>query len=302
MILHKSYRYAMGRLKLQPGRFWAGKSPADYVESDRMLYDYELIFFRSGRARMIIGGESAYCHPGVILIIPPAVGHHLAMEEAGERWCIHFDWYGDCRAHWVEGSPSVVEVDPEQPFDRRLCAAPPPAELGLTFPMRCELSPEKAEEMFELMRLYFMGGEMVTLADAFERSSYLLRILSIAFATAPDHPRIRHKRYSVRFARAKGILDAHFQKAGLTLEQVARDLQITPNHLSKLFRSELGISALEYLQGCRLRHACGLLRDTMLTIQEIALDSGFGTANYFIRFFRGQMGMTPLAYRRQKLK
>ena len=82
------------------------------------------------------------------------------------------------------------------------------------------------------------------------------------------------------------------------LRLVAERLRITPNHLTKLFRHEMGMSALDYVQNLRLRHAAELLRENSLNIQEIALESGFEDPNYFTRLFRQRHGMTPTRFRR----
>ncbi len=297
MILQRSFRYAMARLKIQPGRFRSGKWFAGKEEPPRRNYDYELTYFSAGRGRLILDGIAYPCRAGTLLIIPPGAEQRMICERVLERWSFHFDWFGDCRAHW-EGNTAFVYTDSGETFDPAFCAAPPPAELGLQFPLSCNLPEKTAEEFLEVLRKYFMLIP-VSLSDAFERTSYLLHLLSIALATIPEPPQMQKKRFNVRFARAKNLLEARFQEVHLQISEVARTLHITPNHLSKLFRSEVGMSALDYLQAVRLEHALHLLQDHSLTVQEVAHESGFETGNYFARLFRRKIGMTPSAFRKQ---
>ena len=297
MILQSSFRYAMARLKIQPGRFRTTKWGPGKMEPSRRNYDYELTYFSGGQGRIIIANVVYSCRAGTLIIIPPAVEQCMISETGVERWSFHFDWFGDCRAHW-EGNFAFVYTNSGESFNPDFCAAPPPPELGLKFPLYCNLPEKTAEDFLEILRKYFMLIP-VSLSDAFERTSYLLRLLSIALAMSPEPPQMQKKRFNLRFAHAKNLLDARFQESRLQISEVAELLHITPNHLSKLFRQEVGMSALDYLQGVRLEHAIHLLQDHSLTVQEVAHESGFETGNYFTRLFRRKTGMTPSAFRKQ---
>lgn len=74
---------------------------------------------------------------------------------------------------------------------------------------------------------------------------------------------------------------------------VARFLQLHPNHLSRLFTRFSGGSFNHYLLGIRLRHAEQLLKNPALNISEIGRACGFTDTNYFIRCHRKQTGRSP---------
>ena len=75
-------------------------------------------------------------------------------------------------------------------------------------------------------------------------------------------------------------------------------LQITQSHFSRSFRREIGISPIEYLSNVRLEHAMQLLTTTNLSINEIAVLSGFSNGNYFAKTFKRKLGFTPSDYKR----
>ena len=70
--------------------------------------------------------------------------------------------------------------------------------------------------------------------------------------------------------------------------------------LSLAFKELTRMSPLEYLTLLRVERSKTLLRDTALSIKEIAAEVGYYDASSFIRRFKQITGVTPLQYRRSK--
>jgi len=88
----------------------------------------------------------------------------------------------------------------------------------------------------------------------------------------------------------------------LRLEQVARVAGFAPGHFSKLFIEREDMPFEQYVRALRLERAKHLLADTVLDSTRIAELSGFGSAQYFCRVFRKELGITPLEYRKKPRK
>ena len=84
----------------------------------------------------------------------------------------------------------------------------------------------------------------------------------------------------------------------ISLTQLAGKFKLSNRTFNRRFRQATGVSPGEYLQSQRLALARELLRTTDLSVEEVALRSGFQDSSYFCRRFRQQMGMTPLRYRK----
>ncbi|GGY21049.1 AraC family transcriptional regulator [Paludibacterium paludis] len=82
-----------------------------------------------------------------------------------------------------------------------------------------------------------------------------------------------------------------------TLARWADELHVTERTLARRCRVELGMSAGEWRQRQRYLHALTLL-DAGLTVQNAALELGYGTASAFIAMFQRRGGVTPDQYRR----
>jgi signal transduction histidine kinase/AraC-like DNA-binding protein/DNA-binding response OmpR family regulator len=85
----------------------------------------------------------------------------------------------------------------------------------------------------------------------------------------------------------------------LSRREIAASIGVSENHLSRIFRRELGISPWDYLNRYRIRQAKELLTGTEDSITCVALQVGFNDPAYFSRVFRRQVGQSPTAFRKQ---
>lgn len=69
-------------------------------------------------------------------------------------------------------------------------------------------------------------------------------------------------------------------------------------YVRRSIQNNTGQTVNDYLNSLRLRHARELLADRSLTIESVAIDSGFGARNTFHNIFRKEYGLTPDEFRR----
>lgn len=71
------------------------------------------------------------------------------------------------------------------------------------------------------------------------------------------------------------------------------------SYLSRIFKSEMGITIQDFLCETRISKARNLLLETSLPIQEVAISAGFQDSLYFSKLFHKKTGHSPREYRRQ---
>ena len=100
-----------------------------------------------------------------------------------------------------------------------------------------------------------------------------------------------------RLARAAiaGIEDHAL--SGAPLGDLAASLGVSDRHLRRVTDSELGVSPIELAQTHRLLLAKRLLRETSMSLTDIAFASGFGSLRRFNALFRSRYGLTPSGVR-----
>lgn len=84
----------------------------------------------------------------------------------------------------------------------------------------------------------------------------------------------------------------------LLLGDVAAEVGLSRERLSRLFHQTIGITFSEYLNEVRLTEARRLLSSERNKITEIAFACGFQSISQFNRRFRASEGMSPSQYRR----
>ena len=101
---------------------------------------------------------------------------------------------------------------------------------------------------------------------------------------------------------AISYIEEHYKNSELTLQAVARNLNISANYLSNVFSKKRGIPFKKYLQQYRVQQAVTLLLETDYSVATIAETVGFVDSNYFIKVFRDYYHITPYRYRTQTRK
>lgn len=90
---------------------------------------------------------------------------------------------------------------------------------------------------------------------------------------------------------------AHYAER-LTLDELARVATVSPSHLIRLFKRQMGTTPHDYLLRYRISRAKELLAETTLTSAVIAERVGFNSESNFSYRFSQMVGQGPRAYRR----
>jgi transcriptional regulator GlxA family with amidase domain len=83
----------------------------------------------------------------------------------------------------------------------------------------------------------------------------------------------------------------------LSVAALARRMHLSDRQLSRVFRSELGITPADHVEVVRVEAARRLLETTRAPVERVARLAGFGTTETMQRTFRRRLGTTPSTYR-----
>ena len=149
---------------------------------------------------------------------------------------------------------------------------------------------EEKNEMFDLEEIY----NAIIVANSVEELISVLKnkIGKIIDSISPEN----REEINPVLVKAKKYMDNNFEK-NLSLEQIADQVAISPNYLSKLFKDKFQVTIIDYLTEKRIEQAKKLLRNTGSSVKKIAGQVGYNDANYFSRVFKKKAGQAPTQFR-----
>jgi transcriptional regulator GlxA family with amidase domain len=103
-----------------------------------------------------------------------------------------------------------------------------------------------------------------------------------------------------RIQRAVRLLTADLHRE-ISLNELAKSLNLSESRLRHLFKDETGVSPTQYLKAQRIERARKLLETTFLSVKEVRLRVGAKDKSHFIRDFKKAFGFSPSQYRAQYL-
>ncbi|MBQ6631294.1 MAG: helix-turn-helix transcriptional regulator [Romboutsia sp.] len=83
----------------------------------------------------------------------------------------------------------------------------------------------------------------------------------------------------------------------LTVKKVAHEIGLSPDYLTRLFKKELGVNIITYINRKRIYTSLDLLKNTNLSIEEIVDLIGLNNTSYFYTLFKKEIGTSPKQYR-----
>lgn len=244
-----------------------------YIEDTQVPY-HILLFVASGSASYSFGGKNGEGRKELVLqegeaLFIPAGTIRSARNVAGkghQKYAAHF--LGD------QGAELAL------------------AELGLHAlqPVRLQSDGYFRQRFSMLLTQWFAhppasGSPLVA-------EGILLELLGRLVQEAQQHPASPVMQALV--SRMQSYIVHHYGDQ-IRLEDLARHIGRSPNHVTKLFKQVLGQTPMEYIHEVKIAVACELLRSSEMNIAEISDHLGYCEQSYFHRVFRKYTGASPSA-------
>ena len=254
-------------------RIWASEEATHYDFHQHSAV--ELIMPLEGRSIYKVPDREYQVEAGQILIIPPDCPHELTELSDTKRYLLLFE-------------PNPLMSLRDQPSFSQLMKQP------IRLKEESELRTRIAGLLMQVIAVYFEQEPMWN-ARCY---SYLLQIYA-ALGSEPEYaaePEAPNRIDSEILNGAMTYINQHYMEESC-LEDVASFAGFSRFYFSRVFRQFAGCSFTEYLTQKRMNVAMDLLIRTNAPIQEIAVESGFGSVATFNRVFRNQNQCTPTQYR-----
>jgi AraC-like DNA-binding protein len=168
-------------------------------------------------------------------------------------------------------------------------------------------TPTGTSELFDRLRADF--GAVVRMPDAAEATTLLDEIIQ-RYRQRQFRDRLHESellyrllialyREQVQSTRTSDPVEFGYHyvrdrfRSPVNLKGVAQKCGVSREHFIREFSARYRESPGAMLRRLRLEHARGMLRTTDLSVQDVALASGFTSSNTFCRAYRGKFGHSP---------
>jgi AraC-like DNA-binding protein len=229
-----------------------------------------------GAARFTSAGHSYLSARGTVMLIEPEEAH-TGGPGAKSGWTYRM----------LYPSPALLRRVAEQ-----VVAAPAAAP---TFQPRVIEDPELARALCSA------HAAIERRADALEKESRLLDAFGLLIGRyASGTPRTRTStlrstgEHAAVAQRVRAYVEENFA-ARLTLAEIAQVAEVSPFHLVRILKKELGLPPHAFLNQVRVRRAKELLKQGVPPA-EVAISVGFCDQSHFGRHFKRTVGISPACF------
>lgn len=272
--------------------------PAGHSGSlQRRLYDHELVYVLEGdKGQVILDGRTFPTHADTLFLVQPGVFHSfLSLGETQRLLGVHFDF-----GPLGEGDEYIKVASMDQAVSHARMRQPgsiPGWNLEADPVLDLTGRPRVRRRLEEVVTEYARhDGQSRSLAGALLIAAFN----QIEREVGLNDEIARHEKVGAdavrRVQRARVWLESEVEKPP-PIEEIARRVGWSSDHLRRVFRTVLGTSPLEIQNHARIRQAQNLLLYGQLSGREIASRCGFDDPAHFSRFFKGYTGLSPRKWR-----
>ncbi len=266
--------------------------------------DTLLIFCTDGRCRITMDNNEYILNTGNLLIVP--AGHHYLRTPIDDEFCTLGYVHLDISHSLIEDSDAIrlmherkLEIDKAAftdeslaPRHRYLC----PLIVNL-FDIR-----EKADNIINKA----IAESLKSSLCRFTSEALCIVELLIMIATKCQSEILKQKPDSslpaktvnskLRTVFAYIRMHAH---EDITVDELCKVCNFSKQHLTRLFNSEFKMPPKAYILNYKINCAKELfLRNSYLSVKEVANEMGFADQHYFSRIFTKIAGISPSAYKK----
>lgn len=239
---------------------------------------HQLLFIRTGTARVTVSGKCYEAGPGTLVLISRFETHSISvLSQEYSRYTLQISPQAINRSAAEVGQLLSLLVNRPQSFHHAVHVS----------------ETERVERIFrQLVEEHGSGKPLES------EMGGLLLLEVLIHAVRADPALLSRQEQNFQLIRQVQILFETDFRSCTGLEQLAKHFHVSPSYLSHQFKAVTGRSVMGYLQSCRLAAAKELLVHTDLEIAQVVEASGFSDSSNFSRTFKAETGFTPSQFRK----
>jgi len=280
----EQFTYDITYDEFNPTIYFLGKN-TDTEHDPLHSHDFaEIHYVLSGKGTFRVGDREYAIKPGDVLLCNPETLHHTtSCETPVELFYLAFHDF-----HFKDTEPNHFPL----PGGEAILHTSSATKQELT---RCCHDMIKENDSNRPGRYFMLKASLIKLMILIIRESEQYDQL---------HDGCRLETYRKGYAVDKIIdyLNENYEHK-ISLDQIARNMYLSPVYISKIFKEETGASPINYLIKIRLDKACNILMtEENPSIKEVAGRVGYEDVYHFSKLFKKYYGVAPLYYRKSMIE
>ncbi len=239
---------------------------------------YELYFLLDGEREFFIENKMFIVPKNTLIVVPP--------------FCIHKTEGGPYHRININVSPSLLNK----------------TENEFLIKARENIAVKITDDYKELIVKLLTEGSKIQSVNIRSKKDSLLALTKtiILFLSMQESVSLTlaSSSYSMKYVSPEVLkiiyyINTHYNQQ-ITLKSLCDYFFMSKVSLCKKFKEVMNCSIMEYVMRIRLNKAKVLLRDSSKSIEDVAFECGFSSANYFGLIFKKEIGLSPLNYKKTR--
>lgn len=243
----------------------------------------EITYILSGKGKYLIEGKEYDVSAGDVVMCNPGTGHQHLLADPKNPTVEFFTGFSDFH---FKNMPKNSIILPDGEYVLHTSS---------------ETKQEISKHCYEMLA----ENQMNEPGKYFMLKTHLMQIMLLIIREITDVKDQRqegcnfesyHKIYAVK--QIINYLNENYENK-ISLDQIARNMYLSPVYISKIFKEETGESPINYLIKIRLEKAKDLLvHSDDNSIKSVANQVGYDDVYHFSKLFKKYYGISPLYYKK----
>nr|WP_314461595.1 AraC family transcriptional regulator [uncultured Clostridium sp.] len=235
--------------------------------------EYHLHFIINGRGTLEYKGHIYHLYRGDVFAIPPGATDYKYYADSKDPW--HYAWV-------AFNGTKARQYMMLSGFDNAHIIRPAYVE----------------PENYTKLIYQILEARHITLPNELTRLGYLFEIISLLMETSKSRSVTTPYEYpaEIYVERALHFIESQYQN-NINVTDIVEHVGINRSYFSIVFKQQMQISPVKYLQEFRISQARHLLESTGLNLHEIALQVGYKDAFILSKIFKKSTKLSPSQYR-----
>ncbi len=268
--------------------------PHGLLVPERVIFDYELLFIKSGRATITIEDQVYFAKPNDLFLFKPGQRHSITLtsNEAFIQPHIHFDFF------YQDDSPDIYVsfkgLESMTDTEKKMFRQDITEQFVPSFP-----------NFITLQDTYFVEQFLFDIINNYKNKPPFYQItIQGLFLQLWSHILVEIMTKKNYFTKQKyTLIDEiklyleHNTDRVITMDQLAKKYYVNKYYINRLFNQKFKKTPIQYHIEIRIHQATKLLLLTNSSVSEISTKVGFNSVSHFSKVFKKIVGLSPTSYR-----